>query len=838
MRSIAWSPRGLVDRGRTWWGAAGVYVVLVLLLGVAAHSSVPPGASVVAWWPPAGLTVAFLAFGPARRRPVVLALLVVAGTLAGLIGNRSLPVALGFSVAAAVDAGFVIWFLSRGSGERIGLRTLDDLWRLLVAAFVGAFLMGALCGVVTAITTDESVLVVWRNVVAVHGASMLLVAPLGFELRAPVVRPRPIELALHLVGTLVVFLLLFSPEQELPLLFLPIPLLVFSAMRVPVRVVVVELVVVDAVVSRLTNLGYGPLAEDLVRDGLSPDTITVLVQVYLVCLALVALPLCLSNHQRREVLAAERSARHELEGERDFSRAVLDSTATLIVVIGADGRVARFNPAAEALSGRHETDVIGRPVSEALGTRLGELVQQRQAERHTDSIPGFEADWLGNDGEQRSIVWTCAFLDPDDPGSAMVITGVDVTEQRSAQALFQSVFAATTGTSIIGTDVAGTITFFNPGAEHLLGYTAEEVVGKATPALFHDPEEMHERAAAQHRDSEFGLLVDGVEPGRAASKRDWRYVRKDGRRIVMSLRVSAMTSSTGRVIGYLGVAEDVTERARVEELLRDALAKEREAVERLNDVDRAQTEFVSAVSHELRTPITSVLGYTQMLLRGSAGALSERQAGMLSRVEGNALRLQSLIEDVLSLSRIEGGTFDMQPQRVDLREVVQRAGEAVENLRVGRHLDWQVRLGDRPVDVQGDEDQLDRALINLLSNAIKFTPDGGSVSLTLDVTEADGDRPGEAVLSVRDTGIGIPADEQPQLFTRFFRASTAQHNAIPGTGLGLAIVQSIVDLHHGSVTVRSNPDTGTTVEVRLPREVSGSGRRPRSSARGESAPRG
>jgi PAS domain S-box-containing protein len=510
-------------------------------------------------------------------------------------------------------------------------------------------------------------------------------------------------------------------------------------------------------------------------------------------------------------LTTEREALDDLEAARDFTEAVLDSTNTLIIVIDHEGRVVRFNPAAEHLSGYAFAEVAGLPVWDVVGPSLGEQLRHHLADHrsHTESHQ-VEEDWPTRTDERRTVVWACAFLDPERADSHMVMTGIDVTGERLAQGLVEQVLAATTGTSIIGTDLSGTITFFNPGAERLLGYTAEELVGRASPEVFHDHEELQARARDLGLSSEFGVLVAGVETRAEPEKRDWHYVRKDGRKIVMSLTVSAMTSSSGRVVGYLGVAEDVTERRRVEDLLRVALAKERQVVERLNEVDQVKTEFVSSVSHELRTPITSVLGYTQMLQRGSGGGLTERQAKLLARVESNGLRLQALIEDLLTLSRIEAGTFEMQVSMVDVRLVVRHAVDAVDALRQDRDLRLDVHLVDVPVVVWGDDDQLERAVINLLSNAVKFTPDGGRVEVSLAVSG------GQAVLRVEDTGIGIPLAEQGRLFERFFRSSTAQQRAIPGTGLGLSIVRGIAAGHAGTVAVTSHEGRGTQVELRLP----------------------
>ncbi|NUR08263.1 MAG: PAS domain S-box protein, partial [Nocardioidaceae bacterium] len=920
-------------------GAWVVSAVLVLrgvsAFGLVAGRLVPAGSAVVARWPPAGLAVGFLAVTPPRLRPAFLVGLVLAASVAGAAGGRDPLLLVALSLANAVEAGLVIALLTRAGTTGVRLRSLEDLWRFLAATVVGVVVVGVLAGFAVVLMADQGDFgETFRAVAAAHAASILLIAPLGMDVGAPGVRRSRPEIAAHVLVVVSGVALTFAPAQALPLVFLPVPLLVWSAMRMPLRVVSVELALAGGIASLLTSVGAGPIAEDQIRDQLGTATTTAVLQAYLVVLALVALPLTLANQQRREALAmarageslfrrsfsdsligmvllrdspagllveevnrrgaqllgstehallgrpwqqalpaserdrfetaagrvlageepgwlegvslrggdtwarvavsplarpgeermltlqlvdltGERQAQRSLVAERDFTAAVLDSTAMLVVVVDRDGRVARYNAGAERLSGLLADEVRGRPVEVVLGTALAGRVRRAlsgHARRPEEAAEAFEEDWPTRHGDRHTVAWSCAFLDHADRESPLVMTGVDVTEQRAAQSLFRDVVGATTGTSIIGTDKHGTVTFFNPGAENLLGWTAEEVVGKATPELFHDPSEMAARAAAHPDGTTFGLLVEGVSPGTAGPKRDWRYVRKDGTPIVMSLTVSAITDGSGRVVGYLGVAEDVTERARAEAVLRDALAREREAVERLNEVDRSKTDFVSSVSHELRTPITSVLGYTQLLQRGSGGPLSDRQADLLRRVESNGLRLQALIEDLLTLSRIEAGTFEMSTARVGLGRVLRRAAEAADGLRHDRDLRWRLDEGPEPLTVEGDEDQLDRAVLNLLSNAIKFTPDGGAVAVSM---RPDHDT-GEAVVEVCDTGIGIRREEQHQLFTRFFRSSSAQQRAIPGTGLGLSIVRSIVEGHQGTVRVTSDADEGTTVEVRLP----------------------
>jgi PAS domain S-box-containing protein len=352
------------------------------------------------------------------------------------------------------------------------------------------------------------------------------------------------------------------------------------------------------------------------------------------------------------------------------------------------------------------------------------------------------------------------------------------------------------------------VTVFNRGAEELLGYPAEEVVGRLRIDALHEPGELRAAAAEAGTTADFAVLAAGadVQP----QTRDWTYVRKDGSRVVCSVTVSAVRDAFDAHIGYLAVARDVTESRRNQQLLVETLAKEREAVERLRELDRAKSDFVSMVSHELRTPITSIVGYSEMLQEGAAGPVSSGQERLLDAVRRNGDRLIALIEDLLTLSRIEAGTFTLEKARLDLGTVMAAAEEALSPLLAGRRLDVRFTRPSHAVELEGDPAQLERVILNLVGNAVKFTEDGGHVTCALRTRE---DR---AVLTVSDTGIGIPAEEQEELFRRFFRSSTAQERAIQGTGLGLSIVQSIVHSHGGQIAISSEHLVGTEVSVELP----------------------
>ena len=367
------------------------------------------------------------------------------------------------------------------------------------------------------------------------------------------------------------------------------------------------------------------------------------------------------------------------------------------------------------------------------------------------------------------------------------------------------IVSGATGMAIIETDEEGRITLFNPGAESLLGYRQEEVLGRTTD-VFHTPHEMARQAAL------LGVPPTLADVARASSRpgvgpRDWHFVRKDGQVRTMSMTLAPMTDNSGAVVGYLSTAEDITERVRAQRTIEAALQTERRAVAHLTEIDRTKDAFVSSVSHELRTPITNIVGYLELLLDGAYGETTVPQNAALSRIDSNSHRLLELIDNLLTLSSLESLDVQMAKQPVDLREVIFRSSEKVnpDASERGHHLD--VDVPSDPVVVLGDEEHLERMVSNLATNAVKFTPDGGRITLRV---RAEG--PTYAI-DVQDTGVGIPEEERSLLFNRFYRTTHAQSEAINGSGLGLSIARSIAQLHGARISARSTPGQGSTFTV-------------------------
>ncbi len=236
---------------------------------------------------------------------------------------------------------------------------------------------------------------------------------------------------------------------------------------------------------------------------------------------------------------------------------------------------------------------------------------------------------------------------------------------------------------------------------------------------------------------------------------------------------------------------------------------EEHLVAELKSLDAAKTSFLASASHDLRSPLSSIIGYVEILADEDEGPLLPTQARMLDAVDRNARRLMTLIENMLTTTKIEMGGFTTRRSPVDLAGLVTAAADVIRPAAAAGGLDLEVSCPPGGLIVDGDADQLDRVLINLLSNAVKYTPKGGQVRTSL---ACEGDA---AVLTVADTGIGIPAPDQAALFTRFFRASNAVAGAVPGSGLGMSIARTIVANHDGDISVESAEGAGTTVTVRI-----------------------
>ena len=354
-------------------------------------------------------------------------------------------------------------------------------------------------------------------------------------------------------------------------------------------------------------------------------------------------------------------------------------------------------------------------------------------------------------------------------------------------------------------DQTGRITAWNRMAEETLGWKRDETLGRTVlelPGFIPETQ----RETVERRFEHLAATKDGES---------WRQriesvVAHKQTGELVHVEISMWTTRVGGELHLAALLQDITARKRFEAEREQLVKQQNRLVSELRRTDESKSDFVSTVSHELRTPLTSIVGYLEMMREGFGGDLSQQQSSMLDVVDRNSRRLLSLIEDLLTLSRIEAGTFRVEPTDVDVASLVSGVIQAMIPSANESSLSIEADVASDTGAIFGDASQLERVLLNLMSNAIKFTPEGGRVSIN---AFRDGDK---VHIAVSDTGIGIAVEEQSRLFTRFFRSPDAQARAIQGTGLGLTIVKSIIERHGGEVMLQSAHGAGTTVNITLP----------------------
>ncbi|MDQ2799386.1 MAG: response regulator, partial [Armatimonadota bacterium] len=234
-------------------------------------------------------------------------------------------------------------------------------------------------------------------------------------------------------------------------------------------------------------------------------------------------------------------------------------------------------------------------------------------------------------------------------------------------------------------------------------------------------------------------------------------------------------------------------------------------VTRERELDKMKTDFISVVSHELRTPLTSIKGYTDLLLSGATGDLSELQAEFLGIIQGSTTRLSNLINDILDISRIESGSIEIRHEPIDYRRIVSDTLRLMKAAADDKQISMDASLPEAIPPVRGDTDKVTQVLTNLVSNAIKYTPEGGWVKVSLEVA-------GDASVTtcVADSGIGVAPEDQKKLFQKFFRADNSSTREASGTGLGLVIAKTIIELLGGAIWLESEPGRGSRFFFTLP----------------------
>ncbi|MBI3205061.1 MAG: PAS domain S-box protein [Myxococcales bacterium] len=360
--------------------------------------------------------------------------------------------------------------------------------------------------------------------------------------------------------------------------------------------------------------------------------------------------------------------------------------------------------------------------------------------------------------------------------------------------------------AIVFTDARGTIFWVNAAWASMTGYSRDEVIGQNPRIL---------KSGAQDK-AFYAELWRTVLAGRV-----WRGElinrRKDGSTYHEEETITPLCDAAGKVTHFVAIKQDISERKRVEQRLREseerALRAAQEltvAKERAESADKIKSAFLATMSHELRTPLNSIIGFTGILLQGMAGPINPEQKKQLQMVRDSSRHLLALINDVLDISKIEAGQLEVRCEPFELSPVIERAVASVRPRAEQKGLALEVSAPAGLAPVSSDARRVEQVLLNLLSNAVKFT-DHGRVSLEV---AADAER---VSMTVRDTGVGIRPQDLAALFQPFRQLDTGLSRNHEGTGLGLAICRRLAELMGGEVRAESEWGGGSAFTFVLPR---------------------
>jgi PAS domain S-box-containing protein len=474
--------------------------------------------------------------------------------------------------------------------------------------------------------------------------------------------------------------------------------------------------------------------------------------------------------------------------------AIVESSQDAIISKDLSGRITTWNKAAEITFGYTEAEIIGQPISRLIPPELqGTEPQNLSGLRAGERVGHYETVRVRKDGERIDVSVTVSpIVDAQGTiiGASKIICALGAQRRAEQATRLLAAIVDSSDDAIISKTLTGVITSWNRGAERIFGYTADEMIG--APILKLIPPERH---------NEEPNIVSRLQRGERIDHYQTVRRRKNGELIDVSLTVSPIKDSTGRVIGASKVARDITQEKK-------AVAQLALANEELRRAHQMKSEFLAIMSHELRTPLNSIIGFATVMRQGRSGPLTEEQKKQLLLIQSSGKHLLHLINDVLDLSRIEAGKMEVEPEEFLIGDVVEEAIRILELPAAQKSLKVSADVAVTG-PIFSDRKRVFQIVLNLLNNAVKFTPAG---AVKIEVTR-DGQ---DIVVTVRDTGIGIPRDKHRDLFQAFHQVEGSARRRYEGTGLGLYLCKQLVTLLHGRIEMESEVQRGSVFTFRIP----------------------
>jgi PAS domain S-box-containing protein len=507
--------------------------------------------------------------------------------------------------------------------------------------------------------------------------------------------------------------------------------------------------------------------------------------------------------ERKELEDALRAREAEVSREKQYFQALVALSPTAIVTMDLDERVSSWNPAAEQLFGWSEAEAVGRRVDELV---LGTAVQQEEAKAVTrqaaeEGLAKRTTRRTRKDGRLVDVELLLVPLVVDGDRTGYLLVYHDVTAVKEAETRFRRLaeelplvtyIDAPPGTG--GVALLGQNMYTSPQCESMVGYTAADWGDTTLWETILHPDD-RERVLAEQR-----YFQETGEP----LSIEYRMFHRDGSVVWVHDESVIVRDESGVPLYTQGFWIDITEQKRAEEELRQARAEAEAAT-------NAKSSFLATMSHEIRTPMNAVIGMGGLLLDTE---LTDEQRGFTEVIQTSGEALLRIIDDILDFSKIEAGKLELEEHPLDVRECAEGALDLVAVNASGKEIELGCLVDDDvPHAILGDPTRLRQALGNLLANAVKFT-NVGEVVLSVAVVGGGGDGL-RLRFSVRDTGIGIPAERMHRLFESFSQVDASTTRRYGGTGLGLAISMRLAELMDGTLWVESEEGKGSTFHLEI-----------------------
>ncbi|MDE3024330.1 MAG: PAS domain S-box protein, partial [Acidobacteriota bacterium] len=485
----------------------------------------------------------------------------------------------------------------------------------------------------------------------------------------------------------------------------------------------------------------------------------------------------------------------QLADERAYNRGLIEASVDGLLTVDAEMTITDVNETMCRMAGRSRAQLIGSRFADHFSER--ELAERGVALTfEAGSVTNYVLTLVSATGAEVPVSFNAAtFRDTNGEVRGVFASARDISEQKTleerasdSQFYTRSLIESNVD-ALMTTDSLGVITDVNQEMEALTGSTREELIGSLFKDYFTDPKRAEDGIRRVLRD---GKVTNYELTARAAN----------GLETVVSYNASTFYDRDGSLQGVFAAARDVTARKQGEVELQDANAE----LERAN---LSKDRFLASMSHELRTPLNSIIGFTGAMLLGYSGPLTDEQHKQVETVQASGKHLLSLINDLLDLAKVESGKLDLEPERLAAAEAVDEIVRTLGGLATEKGLPLTVAVPE-DLHVRADRRALTQILLNLTSNAIKFTETG-----SIKITARRAPKSGRVVITVTDTGSGIPTEDQVKLFQAFEQGGSSATRRHDGTGLGLYISQKLATSLGGDIACQSTPGKGSRFMLTL-----------------------